>query len=111
CQHGKTRTIVRFTPISSTPDRNVWTLAAATLAPDSRHIVAFSLSSTTYRAADSLLKRSGECVRVGWLLALPGWVGDSTKASPHVEEETACRGLTSGSNCSKSSGPTACRRA
>jgi hypothetical protein len=31
--------------------------ALTTLAPDSRHIVAFSLSSTTSRAADSSLKR------------------------------------------------------
>lgn len=35
----------------------MWTRDLGTLAPDSRHIVAFGPSSTTSRAADSLLKR------------------------------------------------------
>src|SRR5262245_61061572 len=32
--------------------RNMWTRADRTLAPDSRHIVAFRSSDTTFRAAD-----------------------------------------------------------
>jgi hypothetical protein len=60
-QHGKNvRCKVDLHPYHPHTDRNVWTHATPTLAPDSRHIVAFLLSSTTSRAADSLLKRSGE---------------------------------------------------
>ena len=39
------------------PTRKVWTRRRATLAPDSRHIVAFHSSSTTSRAADSQFLR------------------------------------------------------
>src|SRR5436190_17165154 len=39
------------------PTRKVWTRRRATLAPDSRHIVAFQSSSTTSRTADSKFLR------------------------------------------------------
>src|SRR5262249_40976077 len=61
---------------------NVWTRVVRTLAPDSRHIVAFSLSSTTSRAADGQLKRLVVCVRVGRLFASPGPEGDSAQMIP-----------------------------
>src|SRR6202051_4105462 len=68
-QHGKIRPAVRFTPpYHPHKDRNVWTRAVPTLAPDSRHIVAFLLSSTTSRAADSLLSsvRVSRCALGGF---------------------------------------------
>jgi hypothetical protein len=59
-QHGKNvRCNDDLHPYHPHTDRNVWTHAMATLAPDSRHIVAFLLSRTTSRAADGLLKRFG----------------------------------------------------
>src|SRR5580693_4416644 len=87
--------------------KKVWTHAAPTLAPDSRHIVAFLLSSTTSRAADSLLSS----VRVSkWVLGglIAAWLGGGffQGSTPHVQGgKRACRGLTSGSNCSKNCGP------
>src|ERR1700731_4840704 len=74
-QHGKSvRRKVDLRPYHPHTDRNVWTHAKATLAPDSRHIVAFLLSSTTSRAADSLLSsvRMSKCVLGGFSAAWPG---------------------------------------
>src|ERR1700735_1622401 len=58
---------------------NMWTREAGTLAPDSPDIVAFSLSSTTYRAADSQLIKRWCCVRVGRFFAPPGPEEDSAQ--------------------------------
>src|SRR5215472_5734064 len=61
--------------------------ALTTLAPDSRHIVAFYLSSTTSRAADSSLKRRVLALR--WAAAtrfLARW-GILPRLCPHLEED------------------------
>src|SRR5580704_17553043 len=103
----------RFTPISSTQRQECVdacrTDSCARLPPYcSIFIVKYDISC----GGQSSKQRSGEYVSVGRLLALPGSVGYSSRLYPHVQGgKRACRGLTSGSNCSRNCGPTACRQA
>src|SRR5579863_900604 len=68
--------------------RKMWTPAGRTLAPDSDHIVAFDLSSTTSRAADSFLKRR-VCVAGsgGKYHPAGGWIPAKAEARPFQEAE------------------------
>ena len=50
---------------------NMWTQEARTLAPDSRHIVAFRSAATTYRAADKSLAYIVVAVGVGGKASVP----------------------------------------
>jgi hypothetical protein len=60
----KTRATPVFMHIIPHGARNMWTYRKLTLAPDSGHIVAFCLSSTTSRAADSSSTALGDACRV-----------------------------------------------
>ena len=62
---------------------NMWTQVPRTLAPDSRHIVAFRSSDTTSRAADSSLSTSWwrQCVGANSVGA-PATRSDSVRTSP-----------------------------
>jgi GcrA cell cycle regulator len=73
-------------PTSSTSEREYVEARWTTLAPDSRHIVAFGLFATTSRAADSSSKALVKVLRVG-RRALPGLMADSAKAAPANFEE------------------------
>ena len=63
-------------------------VACVTLAPESRHIVAFFLSSTTYRAADSHLESLLVEYGLGGLVS-PGVAMDSAQ----VCQELVCQEL------------------
>src|SRR5262249_53155525 len=62
--------------------QNMWKQAARTLAPDSRHIVAFPSSNTTLRAADKSERKSVARLCVGPTGRCPGPQWDSVWTSP-----------------------------
>ncbi len=85
CQHRIiSRSGLVLYPYHPHISRNVWKWLVRTLAPESRHIVAFFLSSTTYRAADSHLKSLLVEYGLGGL-ASPGVAMDSANGPTRTE--------------------------